>query len=270
MDSLVSTTWLGGALRAGDIALLDASWFLPEHGRNARREFAEAHLPGARFLDLDPLHDVPEPPRFAEMMGALGVADDMRIVVYDNSPLHSAARAWWLLRHFGARRVAILDGGVAKWRGEGRAVASGEGAHPTPKHFVARPGGDSRDKAQLLANLASGAEQVIDARSPSRFAGREAEPRAGVAPGHIPGARNLHYATLFAEDGSWKSGVALERAFDTAGADPARTIVATCGSGVTAGVIAFAAHLLGREAALYDGSWAEWGSDPATPKATGA
>lgn len=270
MDDLVSTEWLAGA---DDVRIVDASWFLSEHGRDARDEFAAGHIPGAVFFDLDAISDranplphmLPSPETFAAAAGALGIAADDRIVIYDDSPLHSAARAWWMFRTMGARRVALLDGGLAKWRDEGRPLESGTPS-PEPTQFAAVPNlSVVRDFAAMRATV----EQVVDARSPTRFAGEEPEPRPGVAPGHMPGALNLHYARLFNPDGTWKSTDALRTTLTDAGIDLDRPIATTCGSGVTAAAIVFALHRLGREAALYDGSWAEWGSDPATPKACG-
>lgn len=277
MDALVTTEWLARELGAEDLAVLDATYFLPEHGRDAPAEHEAAHISGARFLDLATLVDaesslpnmLPTPERFAERMRALGVGDRDRIVLYDDSPLHSSARAWWMLRTYGAHDVAILDGGLAKWREEGRSTASGR-EDARPGGFTARPDlNGRRTRSQMQANLASRDEQVLDARSPARFTGEEPDPRPHVAKGHIPGSRNLHYADLFEADGTWKRSEDLRAAFGRAGVDLSKPLVTTCNSGVTAGVLVFAAHLLGADAALYDGSWSEWGADPATPKAMG-
>lgn len=278
MDALVSTEWLAAQSGAPDLRIADCSWFLPTEHRDAAAEFRAAHIPGAVFLDLAEIVDaaadvpmmLPPPEKFASRMGRLGLGDGTRIVLYDNSPHHTAARGWAMLRSFGLTDVALLDGGFAKWQAEGRPIPTGDAA-PKPRHITVRDrGAGIRDLAQMKAALASDSEQIVDARSPSRFAGAEPEPRPGVEPGHIPGSTNLHYARFFHADGSWKRGDELEAVFRDGGIDLDRPMVATCGSGVTAAVIAFAAHMLGREVPIYDGSWAEWGADPATPKARGA
>lgn len=276
MDALVTTEWLAAELGAPDLCVVDASWFLD--GTDARTGYEAAHVPGALFLDLAEVADtdtdlpmmLPTPDAVAQGMETIGIGSDDRIVLYDRSPLHSAARAWWMLRTFGARTVALLDGGLAKWTSEGHPVESGPVA-PRAAHFT--PVFDPaavRSLAQMRTSVDGGAEQVVDARSPARFAGAEPEPRKGVVPGHIPGSRNLHYTALFQPDGTWKQGDALRTAFAEAGVDPDRPAVATCGSGVTAASLAFGAHLLGRAMPIYDGSWAEWGADASAPKATGA
>jgi len=278
MDSLVSTEWLAAELGAPDLRVVDASYYLAEHGRDAAAEFAVAHIPGAVFLDLARVADtsspfptmLPSPEAFAGHMAALGIGDTTRIVVYDASPVRSSARGWWMLRHFGARDVALLDGGFQKWRAEGRPTDSGSTA-PARAHFtVTAPRENVRNLAAMRTNLDSGAEQMVDARSASRFTGEETDPRPGVAPGHIPTSKHLHYAKLFNPDNTWKTGAALQAAFEDAGVDLSRPFVTTCGSGITASGLLFGAHLLGAEGALYDGSWSEWGADPTTPKATGA
>jgi thiosulfate/3-mercaptopyruvate sulfurtransferase len=277
MDSLVSTEWLAAELGAPDLKLVDATSYLPGEG-DARAEYEAEHIPGAVFMDLHEIVDsdnaVPAmlPPdfKFASRMQAIGLGNGDRIVVYDNSPLHSAARAWWMLRSFGARDVAILDGGLPKWKAEGRPIESGSRT-PERGHFTARL--DRRqlaDKNYVSAIVHSSEHAMVDARGPGRFAGEEPEPREGLVAGHIPGSCNLPQGKLFNADNSWKQSDALRAAFEEAGVDLGKPMVTTCGSGVTAAVLLFGAHLLGKEdVKLYDGSWAEWGADPATPKAVG-
>ena len=278
MDPLVSTDWLAAELGAADLRVLDATAFLPGSGRDARAEYEAAHIPGALFFDHEAVsdpdstlpHTWPSAPLFASRMRALGLGDRDRIVIYDNSPIHTSARAWYLLRSFGAQQVALVDGGLAKWLAEGRPTESGATA-PHPGHFTPQPvDGAVLDKAKVLAIL--GGETVLaDARAADRFHGDAAEPRAGLAAGHIPGARCLPQSAFFRADNSFKRGDELRALFSEAGVDLARPLVASCGSGVTACVILFGAHLLGKtELSLYDGSWTEWGADPATPKAQGA
>jgi thiosulfate/3-mercaptopyruvate sulfurtransferase len=276
MDSLVSTDWLDAELGAADLRIVDATYFLPAMGRDARAEYEAAHIPGAIFFDIDEISDsasplphmLPSEHKFASRMQSLGLGDGNRFVVYDNSPLHSAARVWWMLRVFGAHYVALLDGGLQKWRAEGRQLAIGRERH-RHGHFTAFL--DLKAVADKPAMLALADEEIVDARAPPRFAGEEAEPRPGLEPGHIPGSRNAPQGEFFNPDNSWKLGDALRAVFDAAGVDLARPMVTTCGSGVTAAVPLFGAHLLGKEdVRLYDGSWSEWGADPDTPKARGA
>jgi thiosulfate/3-mercaptopyruvate sulfurtransferase len=276
MDSLVSTEWLAQHLGEPDLVAVDASWHMAASGRRGGDEYLAAHIPGARFLDIDAVSDnanpaphmLPSPEAFGAAMEALGIGRDDRIVVYDNSPIRTAARGWLTLRHFGADKVAILDGGFQKWTGEGRPTESGE-APPRKARFAAvERRGEVVTKQQLLAGDID--PPLLDARGKARFEGSEADPRPGVAAGHIPGAFNLPFGTLYREDGRLKPLDELRRLFDEARVDPERPFTATCGSGVTASSLIFAAHLLGNdEARLYDGSWSEWGADPATPKATG-
>lgn len=274
MDALVSTEWLAAQMGASDLRIADASWFLPEHGRDARAEYGGGHIPGAVFLDLDsfaakgsPLPSMmPPPEQLAVRMGALGLGDGTRIVLYDDSPLHTSARAWVMLHAFGTPDVAILDGGLVKWKAEGRPTER----HPPdirPRHFTPR---HTAQGVVSLDRMKAETGQIVDARSPSRFAGLESEPRPGVVPGHIPGSVNLPYRDFFHDDGTWKRDFALRQVFESEGVEIEHPITATCGSGITAAVVVFAAHLLGYKAQLYDGSWAEWGGDPSTPKATGA
>jgi thiosulfate/3-mercaptopyruvate sulfurtransferase len=279
MDSLVSTEWLARELGAGDLAIVDASYHLPDAGRDAAGDYAAAHIPGAVFLDLASLVDprspfdnsLPSADSFASRMQRLGIGGGSRIVLYDDSAIKSATRAWYMSTLFGAREAAVLDGGLAKWKAEGRPLATGARTSP-PGRFTARPDETKlRSKADLLANLRQPREQVVDARSAGRFTGEERETRAGLACGHIPGARNLHYAKLYNPDGTFKDKAALEAAFEAAGVDLAKPIVTSCGSGMTACALAFALHLIGKgDVALYDGSWAEWGADAETPKAAGS
>lgn len=278
MTILVSTQWLAEHLGDPDLRILDATLFLPGTPRDAAAEFAKAHIPGARFLDLDSFADPDDPAPhmlpsdgFAtERLQSLGVGQGDRVVVYDNSPIRPAARAWWMLRVFGLRDVAILNGGLQKWLAEDRPTEAGAPAITPGDIRVQADRATRRTKADMLANAASRAVQVVDARGAGRFTGAEAEPRAGLASGHIPGSRNLPYAELFNADNSMKQGADLRAAFDEAGVDLDRPIITTCGSGVTAAILMAGAHLLGNDdVALYDGSWTEWGMDPATPKATG-
>jgi thiosulfate/3-mercaptopyruvate sulfurtransferase len=279
MDPLVSTQWLAEHLGDPDLRVADATYHvnLPgEPDRDAAAEFESGHVPGAVFMDLAGFSDpdsplpstMPSPARFASRMAKLGLGDGLRIVLYDDASHVTAARAWVMLRAFGFTDVAILDGGLAKWRAEARPLETGEHV-VRPRHATPREHGHGiADMQQVRAALDTDT-QIVDARGQARFTGAEADPRPGVAPGHIPGARNLPYKGVFNPDGTWMRGDALRDAFAAAGVDPARPMVMTCGSGITASVLAFAAHLLGQEAAVYDGSWTEWGADPSTPKAMG-
>jgi len=267
-NTLVSTEWLAQHLNAPDVRVVDASWYLPDAGRDAKAEYKAAHIPGAVFFDIDEISDTASPlphmlpaqEKFASRMRKLGLGDGNRIIVYDGAGIFSAARVWWMFRAMGHEDVAVLDGGFAKWQAEGRPV---EDMPPMPRerHFTARLNRFIlRDVGQMLENLRTGAEQVVDARGPGRFSGTEPEPRPGVRPGHIPGAINLPYARLLNPDGTMLPVVDLRRVVEEAGIDMSKPVVNSCGSGVTAAIVFLALHRLGHKAvALYDGSWAEWG-----------
>ena len=275
---LVSTDWLAARLGTPGLAVLDASYHLPAAARDAAGEFAAAHIPGARFLELASLFDAGSPvpyafptsDQLAERLASLGVGADDMIVIYDDSAIRTSARAWFVLTASGRRNVAILDGGLAKWRAEGLPLESGSPAiaPAAPAHFTAPA--RIRTKADMLANIASGAEQVLDARSADRVYGSGIDPVHGGQNGRIPGALNLPFTCVLNADGTYKSPAELRAAFEGAGIDLARPVTTTCGSGVTASVLLFALHLLGVDsAALYDGSWSEWSADPDTPKLQG-
>ena len=273
MDSLVSTDWLADHL--GEVLVIDASWQMSATGRNGREEYLQSHIPGARFLDIDALSDrqnpaphmLPGADLFVGAMEELGIGSSDPIVVYDNSPLRTAARGWFMLRHFGAEKVGILDGGFQKWTAEGRPVESGETERRSARFDPQQRRGEVITKQDILCG---NHEPLLDARRKARFEGIESDPRPGVESGHIPGARNLPFSALYREDGRFKPVDEIRRLFSEAGMDPERPFVASCGSGVTANSLIFAAHLLGNDSAqLYDGSWSEWGADPATPKALG-
>ncbi len=275
MDDLVSTGWLADQLGAADVVPVDCSWHMPASARSGRDEYLAAHIPGARFLDIDavcdrsaaPPHMLPSAADFGKAMEALGIGRDERIILYYNSPVRTAARGWFMLRHFGAERVAILDGGLQKWLAEARPTESGE---PPPRHARFEAAERPNEVVSMGELLSGVAEPLLDARGRARFEGTEPDPRPGVAAGHIPGARNLPFAELYNADGTFKPPDELHRLFTAAGIDPERPFVASCGSGVTANCLIFAARLLGNcDTRLYDGSWSEYGADPSTPKATG-
>ncbi|MET0252260.1 MAG: 3-mercaptopyruvate sulfurtransferase [Novosphingobium sp.] len=279
MDPLVSTEWLAKELGASDLRIVDASKHLSESGRDPLAEYEAGHIPGAVFMDLEHLVDsnasvantLPPAEKFASRMQSLGLGDGSRIVLYDDSPLKSATRAWFMLTMFGAHDVAVLDGGIAKWRAEGRPVKQGRETL-RHRHFTAwKDDKNVRTKADMLRNLHEKAEQVVDARSAGRFTGETAETTPGLAGGHIPGSVNLPHSQLFNPDGTWKSADDIRSLFEQTGVDLAKPVVTSCGTGMTASALAFALHLLGKsDVALYDGSWSEWGADADTPKASGA
>jgi thiosulfate/3-mercaptopyruvate sulfurtransferase len=274
MDPVVTTEWLAKHLGEPALRVVDGTWHMPQLQRDARAEFKAAHVPGAVFFDIDAIadrttslpHMLPTADAFAAAVGGLGIGSGDRVVVYDARGVVSAARVWWTFRAFGHDAIAVLDGGFRKWRAEGRPVEGGA-ATPTPRPFQAQSRPELvRDLAAMRANLDGGAAQVLDARSAGRFAGTEAEPRPGLRGGHIPGSLNLPYEALYRADGTLKSPDELGATVAAAGVDLGRPIVTSCGSGVTASVLALGLYLLGRrDVAVYDGSWSEWGARSDTP-----
>ena len=272
---VVTTAWLAAHLGAVDFRIIDARWYLPTARRDAKAEYREAHVPGAVYFDIDQVadrgselpHMLPAPEAFAAAVAALGVGDGDRVVVYGARHLIASARVWWTFRVFGHDRVAVLDGGFPRWREEGRPTEAGE-QRPPVRRFTARPRFHLlADLERLRANLTSRETQVLDARSAGRFHGTEPEPRPGLRSGHIPKSLSLPYDRLFrAVDGSLLPPEGLRAAFAQAGLDLEQPVVTTCGSGVSAAVLALGLHLLGRpDAAVYDGSWSEYGARPHVP-----
>ncbi len=275
---LVSTAWLAENIGAPGLRIMDASFYLPTEAKDAPELFLDAHIPGARFFDLELIadqetglpHMVPTAGRFERLVSALGISDGDRVVFYDQKGLFSAARGWWLMRLFGHDRAAVLDGGLPKWRGEGRPVEAGEPPAPLPGAFHATlRSARLRGLGDMLDNVASKDELVLDARASGRFTGAAPEPRPGLPSGHMPNAASLPATELLGPDQVMLPPDALRARFAQAGVDGARPVVTSCGTGVTAAILTLGLAVAGLpEGGLYDGSWTEWASRPETPKVT--
>jgi thiosulfate/3-mercaptopyruvate sulfurtransferase len=277
-SALVSTAWLNENLQSPGLRIVDATLFLPGVARDAREEFSHGHIPGAVFLDMKEIsapdaplpNTMPTASHFARVIGNLGIGNKDLVVVYDAHGIMSAPRVWWMFHAFGHEQVAVLDGGLPKWRREQRPLESGN-QELIARAFIANPPDDSILTMEQVANAVRMKEQIVDARSANRFAGMEKEPRPGLRSGHIPGSWNLPYTNLLdASTGAFVIPADLAEQFMTVGVDLGRPVICTCGSGVSACVLALALHEIGkRDVFIYDGSWTEWGSDPAMPIATG-
>ncbi|MDP1575181.1 MAG: 3-mercaptopyruvate sulfurtransferase [Cypionkella sp.] len=266
--TLVSTAWLAAHRADPDLRLIDASWYLPDSGRSAKAEYQTTHIPGARFFDIDEItdqrsalpHMAPPPEKFISRLRAMGIGDGHQVVIYDGSGLFSAARVWWTFRLMGKTDVAVLDGGLPKWRAEGREIEDMPPIVRDRHMTVSRQNHLVKDVTQVAHAAKLGEAEIIDARGAPRFKGEIPEPRPGLRAGHIPGAKNVPYSTLLNPDGTMKSPEALRAVFEAAGVNLSKPAITSCGSGVTAAILSLALERIGhRNHALYDGSWAEWG-----------
>ncbi|MFO8127237.1 3-mercaptopyruvate sulfurtransferase [Yoonia sp.] len=278
-STLVSTNWLAAHLKDPDLRIFDASWYMPDAGRDAKAEYAAGHIPGARFFDIDEISDArselphmaPPVEKFMSRMRAMGVGDGHQVVVYDGSGLFSAARVWWLFRLMGQKNIAVLDGGLPKWVADGYPLTT---AAPTirDRHMTVKMEAHRvRDVTDVARASKLGNHAIIDARAPGRFRGEQPEPRESMRSGHIPGSRNVFYQDLLNADKTMKSKGEIKTIFENAGVDLAKPAITTCGSGVTAAILSLALERIGKtDHALYDGSWSEWGMYADLPIATGA
>ncbi|WP_296418030.1 3-mercaptopyruvate sulfurtransferase [Pseudooctadecabacter sp.] len=276
--TLVSTTWLADHLKDPDLRVLDATWFMPAEARDAQGEYEAGHIPGARFFDIDEISDqrselphmMPSTEKFMSRMRKMGVGDGHQIVVYDGMGIFSAARVWWMFRLMGKTDIAVLDGGFPKWQAEGHPV---EDLPPVirDRHMTtSRQNQMVKDVTQVAAASKLGDYVIVDARAPERFRGDVPEPREGLRAGHIPNSRNVFYRDLLNPDGTMKSPDATRRIFEAAGVDLSKPAILSCGSGVTAAILALAMERMGKtDHAVYDGSWSEWGLFPDLPIQTG-